>query len=107
MNKKLPNLYVNRIEKKLLNNDTVFYSALNKEKEIVKPSASVDIDIQSIEDKIDELFKSSNYVYKMNVTLTLKDNSVINKDVIGQVDNKLITIDEELIDINDIKDIKF
>lgn len=108
MSKKLPGLYVNKIEKKLNNNNTVYYSALNdKSIETKVEDVSFTIDTTSVSEKVDELFDSPNYVYKMNATITLKDKTVINKDIIGQMDGKLITIDEELIDINDIRDIKF
>lgn len=109
MNKKLPNLYVNKIEKAIVNNERIFYSAFeSKVKE--EPTSEVytkEEDALSVEDKVNELFNSPNYVYKMNAIITLKDNTVIDKDIIGQMDGKLITIDEDLIDINDIRDIKF
>lgn len=112
MNKKLPNLYVNKIERKLANNDIVFYSILKPNIEVKEEIFTVtsqidDIVNVNVKEKVADLFNSTNYVYKMNVTITLKDNTIINKDVIGQVDNKLITIDEDLIEINDIRDIKF
>jgi len=106
MKKKLPSLFVNKIEKKLDNNDTVFYSVLDYRK-ILEPTEEYNITGESVKDKIDGLFNSVNYVYKMNVIITLKDNKVINKDIIGQIDNNLITIDDEMINIDDISDIKY
>lgn len=108
MNKKLPKLYVNKIDKIIDNNDLVFYSAKKfKVKEEKTTSSTSKNDIQSIEEKIQALFNSPNFVYKKNATITLKDKEVINKDIIGQKDNKLITIDDETINVADIKDIKF
>jgi hypothetical protein len=108
MNKKLPNLYVNRIEKKLVNNDTVFYSALKaKPVDLKDNEISFTVDTTSVGEKVEQLFNSPNYVYKMNAIITLKDKTTINTDIIGQMDGKLITIDEDMIDINDVRDIKF
>lgn len=108
MNKKLPSLYVNMIQKKINNNAATFYSSL-KERAQEKPinNKSIKEDTSSVDDKVRELFNSPNYVYKMKVVITLKDNTVVNKDIIGQTGGKLITMDEDLIDINDIKEIKF
>jgi hypothetical protein len=108
MNKKLPNLYVNKIEKVIDNNERVFYSALKPK--VVEETISelpIEEENQSVSDKVDELFNSPNYVYKMHAAITLKDKTEINKDIIGQMDGKLITIDEDLIDIDDIRDIRF
>jgi hypothetical protein len=108
MNKKLPNLYVNKIEKVIDNNERVFYSALKPEVVVENVSElPIDDENQSVGDKVDELFNSPNYVYKMHATITLKDKTVMSKDIIGQMEGKLITIDEDLIDIDDIRDIKF
>ncbi len=111
MNKRLPKIYINNIMKKLHNNDTVYYSALsNNHYEANNILTDVSVKKESnldIEEKIIEMFRSPNYVYKLGVDLTLKDNQVIHKEIIGQMDNKLITIDEQLIDIDDIKDINY
>lgn len=108
MNKKLPKLYVNKIDKVINNNDLVFYSAKElKTKEEKTTSSTLKNDTQSIDEKIKALFNSPNFVYKKNATITLKDKTVINKDIIDQNDGKLITIDDETINITDIKDMKF
>jgi hypothetical protein len=110
MKKKLPNLYVNKIERNINNNVMSYYSAhkknISKEINNIEKRKIAGSNI-SIKDKINEMFSSPNYVYKMNVTMILKNDDVVNKNVIGQVDDKLLTIDEELINIKDIKDIKF
>lgn len=107
MQKKLPNLYVSKIEKKLTNNDITYYSAKPDARKEEKPIEPFNSDGRSIEEKIRGLFNSSRYVYKMNVTLMLKDGTTINKDIIGKVNNNLITIDEDLISIDGIRDIRY
>ena len=58
-----------------------------------------------IEKKINDLFNSTNYVYKLNVILkTLNDE--IKTTVIGRTQKYLITIDNKKIDISSILDIK-
>jgi hypothetical protein len=110
MGKKLPSLYVNKIEKNINNNVMSYYSGHNKNnnKKVTntekKGSTVSNINIKN---KISEMFASPNYVYKMNVAITLKNDEVVNKSIIGQVEDKLLAIDEELINIKDIKDIKF
>ena len=85
MKKKLPNVFKNSINKPLNNNKKVFYSNKVERKEEVK---------------IDDLFKQ-NQIYRTLVTITLKDK-VIEKKIIGRSQKHLITIDNELILIDDI-----
>ena len=94
--KELPKVFHNKIDKKFNNNDTVFYS--NDKREEV-------IDKRSIQQKINDIFSSPNYVYKANVDITLKDKK-ITKRIIGRNKEFIITMDNDLIPINDIIDIK-
>ncbi len=117
MEKKLPGVFANKIEKEVGNNKSVFYS--NGEN-LVRFDGSIDGDQgddfrakarenlvkpKNINQKINDIFKSSQYVYKADVQLTLKDGSVT-KRIVGRNSNYLITIDNELIPISDIIDIK-
>jgi hypothetical protein len=110
MEKKLPNLYVNKIEKHINNNNAMFYSAHKKEvdQESIN-TKKVEIIVKSgdVKDEIKKMFDSPNYVYKMDATIVLKNNETIKKGIIGQTSSKLLTIDDDLIDINDIKEIHF
>ena len=102
MNKKLPGVYANKIEKKLNNNSDIFYSANNSERNNdVKETENLNI-IQ----KIDNIFSSTKFVYKAEVSIKLRDKTV-KKTVIGQNTTHLITIENELIPIVDIIDIDF
>ena len=58
-----------------------------------------------IEKKINDLFNSTNYVYKLNVILKTLNNE-IKTTVIGRTQKYLITIDNKKIDISSILDIK-
>lgn len=99
MKKKLPKVFVNSINKKLLNNKKVYYSY---KEPIIKKEYSKD----TVEEKILKIFNSPNYVYKATVSIKLK-KGVVTKQIVGRNKYNLITIDNELIKISDILDINF
>ena len=96
MDKKLPKMYVNKIDKELKNNSTYYIS--NKIKEIK-------FEKNDINKKINAIFNSPSYLYRASVVISLK-NGDVSKKIIGKNKNQLITIDNELIPIDDILDIK-
>lgn len=111
MEKKLPGIFRNPIDHPINN---------NKEKTIAlkgKSSIKDETDVTKVEQiknnlfgsdvkrKINDIFTSSNYVYKANVEITFKDRTIIKK-IVGRNSDSLITIDNELIDIDTIIDIK-
>lgn len=99
MNKKLPKVYANKIDKKLKNNETVYHE--NGKVEEKKQVESLDV-----YKKINKIFSSSRYVYKAEVVITLNSGKVVKK-IIGRNENELITMDSEVIKIKDILDIEF
>jgi len=106
MNKKLPGVYANKINKKLNNNKTVFYGG--KEEMIKKEQKETNVSFDnnlSIKEKITEIFNSDHYIYKINVDITLKGEKITRK-LIGYNDKDVITIDNELIPVKEIKDIE-
>ena len=107
MEKKLPKVFANSIDKKLNNNETVYYEKKEQVKEeLAKPKKSIASDSFNLNQKINKIFGSSRYVYKADVDITLKDGK-ISKKIIGRNKNELITMDNELIKISDILDIDF
>lgn len=106
MDKKLPKVFANSLDR-IDNNKTVFYSADNRSVKNEKDSElSKEIKGNTIEQKINSIFKATNYIYKADVEITL-DSGTVTKRVIGKNNNNLITIDSELIPINKIIDIKY
>lgn len=88
-----PRVFINNINKDIRNNrDSYHYT---------EPINDV-----SIKDKIDNMFNSSEFVYKYDVTILLKNNSSITTSVIALKNNYLITLDGDKINVDDIKDIK-
>ena len=96
--KELPKVFHNKIDKKFDNNRSVFYSNNSYEEDR-------SVDTRTVLQKINEIFSSPNYVYKANVEITLKDKK-ITKRIIGRNKNYIITMDNDLIPIIDILDIK-
>ena len=96
--KDLPKVFHNKIDKKFNNNERVYYGNGENTKDFVEDSINV---LQ----KINEIFASPSYVYKANVEITLKDKKVT-KRIIGRNKNYIITMDNDLIPITDILDIK-
>lgn len=108
MEKKLPGVYANKIDKTLTNNKKVDYSS-SKEDSMARSSkeeSNVSTPGKNIKQKIRDIFSSPRYVYKADVKITTKSGEV-QKKIIGQNSTHLITIDNELISISDILDIGF
>ena len=110
--KKLPSVFANKIDKQINNNEKV-YCSFNKEEikqenndqELISnnilSSMSKELDIRQ---KINKIFNSSNYIYKIDVNIKTKTDT-LTKKIIGRNSKSLITIDNELIAIDDIIDI--
>lgn len=97
--KDLPKVFHNNIKKQLNNNEKIFYSK-DTRNETVAPNT------KNIMQKLNEIFSSPNYVYKANVEITLNDKT-ISKRIIGRNKDYIITMDNNLIPIKDIIDIKY
>lgn len=99
--KELPKVFHNKINKELKNNEKFYYS--NNDSNTY--DRKIDTSEKNILQKINEIFSSPNYVYKANVEITLKDKK-ITKRIIGRNKDFIITMDNMLIPINDIIDIR-
>lgn len=107
MEKKLPKVFANKIEKEFNNNERVYY---DRGKVKIENNVDKKSNISSeftINQKINKIFGSSRYVYKADVKIELKDGNTVDKKIIGRNKNELITMNNELIKISDIVDIKF
>lgn len=106
MNKKLPKVFQNKIDKDVSNNNKFYYSVNKTNESDVKENLNKkEIKPKNINKKINEIFASPTYVYKANVEITTKD-STITKKVIGRNKSYLITMDNKTIPIDNIIDIK-
>ena len=89
-----PGIFVNKIDHKLNNNEKVFSSL---RKNYIKEN----IDVRK---KLKEIFNSPKYVYKMDVIIKTKTET-LNKTIIGISNDEILTFDNEKIKISDILDI--
>ena len=96
--KKLPNLYTNTFDKKIDNSKE--YIIIKDEEQTEKNYTKLEIN-----KKIDNIFKSKDYIYKIKTKITL-NNEEKSITLIGKTNKHVITIDNELININEIQDIK-
>ena len=73
------------------------------EEKVINEDAVVNI---SVDEKIDKLFNTNGYVFSKNVEIVTNDK-VYNTKIAGKVNNHIITLDNDIIKISDIKDIKY
>ena len=102
MDKDLPNIYNEIVNE----NNNQEKSNLNEEKEEIKINKDIiKEEKNNVKNDIRKIFTSKDFIYRADVLITLKDNEKIKKTIIGSNNNSLITIDDELIDINTISKI--
>ena len=110
MEKKLPKVFANKIEKQLDNNKSVFYSNTKEDSVAADTYSSTENNSHligpNVNQKINSIFSSPRYVYKADVDITTRDG-IVSKRIIGRNGTHLITIDNELIPITDVVDINF
>lgn len=94
----LPNIFQNKNIKVLNNQQNLYYG-----KDV--DTTPVKSPYKDIRNDIKRLFSSKNYVYRLNCIITCNDRT-IDTYIIGHNSNSIITIDNELIPIKDIIDIK-
>lgn len=102
MNDKIPKIYVNKLDKKIDNNKKVYYSFYDNNEEVIN---EVEIDYMDIQNKINNLFKSIDFVYKKKFLIKTKESE---KEyiIISKSFDYLLTINGIKIYIKDIIDIK-
>ncbi len=97
MRKDIPRIFVNKIGK-INNNKEVYYSFKDKDVEYKK------VDLYDIQRKIDEIFRSNDFIYKKKMHIKTKydekDYVIISKSV-----DYLLSIDGDKIYIDNILDI--
>lgn len=106
MDKKVPKVFANKIEHDLKNNERVYYSFNNEQsKEDYKPEVPY-VKGTTILQKLKSIFSSPIFVYKAKVEIVTNDGK-FTKEIVGYNKTYVMTIDDELIPVSDIKDIYF
>ena len=102
MNKKLPNIFKNNNISTTNNKKICYLSDEEKSSNIVNSFRNNDS--FSVEDKIKKLFKSSRYIFNINVLIKTNKKEYDTK-IAGKVKNSLVTVDNDVIPIVEIEDI--
>lgn len=104
MKRNLPNVFANKRVGVVKNNEEVYYS---KEEKKLNNSLIVDDNFKEIliRKKINDLFNSKDFVYKVNVLITTKEGDK-SETLIAKGKDSLLTFNNEKILIKDIIDIK-
>ena len=98
----LPRMYHNKIDKDLNNNERVF-STLDSN--IIHTNSFINNKNNlTVEQKIVNIFNSPNYIYKIDVII-VTDKGKDKKRIVGKTKTNLITMNNEYIPINIIRDI--
>lgn len=97
-----PKIYQNKEYKEFHNNKEVYMSSdrsnnNNDDNDILKNS-------NDIRKKINDILNSSSFIYLTKVNIVI-GNDIITRKIVGIHNNNLITIDNEYIPIDNIKDI--
>ena len=104
-------MYHNEVDKNFTNRQKVF-STLERnsfpanDKELDRNSSQFQSknDLFTVEQKIYQIFNAPDYIYKADVTI-VTDSGTMQKRIVAKKRDKLITMDNEYIDIKTIRDI--
>lgn len=99
---KKPKIFANKIEKNINNNREIFDSSKDN-LEITKPEIIEDL---SVIDKIQNLLNEPGYIFNKEVTIKTTDKEYITH-IATIVNNHVITLDNDIINIDDILNIKY
>ena len=109
--KKLPKIYQNELNKKINNNKKVFdglkeeatlLRSDNKEK---KQEINPKYNNLTVHEKLQELINQNSYIFNTPVSLVFESREETCQ-IAGVVNNHIITMDNKIIKINELKDIK-
>lgn len=103
MAKEIPKMYQNNTKKKFNNTQKVYSTMYEESSNITKKKKESKYNY-TIEQKINNIFKSPTYVYKIDVIIKTNEET-LEKRIVGRNKNNLITIDNEYIPIDKIRDI--
>lgn len=107
MKKELPKMYQTKITKTVPSIQKVF-STLDNKQPLIEDRQIINTNNKyssiSIDKKINNIFNSSDYVYKADVTI-ITDKETLQRRIIARNRNNLITINNEYIPISIIRDI--
>lgn len=105
MNKKLPGVFVNKNTGIIKNNEEQYYGKNETKNTNNENTMSNTIKMIMIRKKINDLFNSNDFVYKVGVIITTKEGDR-ECTLIAKNNDNLLTIKNESIPISEILDIR-
>ena len=99
MKKDLPNIFKGKVNRNINQKEAVISSNNQNIEEKEKEYTDVYKEIK-------EIFNSESFIYKADTLITFYSGEKIKKTIIGRNNNSLITMDDDLIDINSIEKIE-
>ena len=94
MKKNLPGIFVSPVTHNFNNVQNTFYSA-----------KEASLNRGELAEKIDNILADNDFIYKRKVRIATRDGIFV-KTIIGKNNNTLLTIDNEVIDFDVIRDIE-
>ena len=105
MKKELPRIYVNNIDKAIDNNKKIYISNIATKTE-AKQKTDEDKNLDEVKKIVKKMFNKKDLIYKIPVEIET-NNEKLKTKIIGKKDNYLITIENKIINIKEIKNIKY
>lgn len=91
-------IYVNKINKRIDNNQNY----CDVDNNVIIENT----DVLSVDDKMKKLFDTNGYIFNVDVRI-ITNSKTYNTRIAGRVGNNIITLDNDVINIYDIKDIVY
>lgn len=107
--KKLPSIFQNDLINPIKNNKKVYDSLNDKKDDVIEKKeifSKNDKKILTVKEKIKDLINKNNYIFNTKVILVFESGER-ECNIAGIVNNHIITMDNEIIKIDDLKDIKY
>ena len=95
-------VFHNKLDKDIGNNQKSF-SIFDDKKKNIKDDVTLNDDL-TVKEKIEKLFNRNGYVFNVLVEI-VTSKKIYHTKIAGKVNNHLITLDNDIICINDIRDI--
>lgn len=93
-------IFANKIKEKIGNNQSV--CEVEESNDLIIETK----DNKNVEEKLNDLFNTNGYIFNTNVKIITNDKTY-NTKIASRVGDNLITLDNDVIRINEIKDIIF
>mgnify|MGYP003308967565 CR=1 FL=1 len=103
---KKPKIFENKIDKDIRNNKSVFDSSKEEVRIIKKEELIKDNNDISVVDKITRLLNRNGYIFNVKVLIKTKDTEY-NTHIASVINNHIITLDNDIINIDDVIDIVY